>query len=281
MKPMMPNNPKKLGLIAGEGNMPVYIARKAVARGYDVFVLGLKGNAREADYKGCCQAFKSIRLGQLGAGIEFFKTHGVCQIVMAGRVQHTSIFTNLMPDKRGLAFLASLKSMQTKYILSRLIEECAREGFTFENSALFLEDFFPHKGVLSKRQPTQDEQKTIDYGFSIAKQIAALDIGLTCVVSQQAVIAVEGMEGTDRCIARAGELYKKAAEKESSVAVVKVARPNQDMRYDLPVIGRGTLKSVHKAGFPILAFEAGKTLVMDLDEVVAMADKLNICLVAV
>ena len=278
---MMQNNTKKLGLIAGEGNMPVYIARKATQRGYEVFVTGLKGNASAGDYKGICAAFRPFRLGQLGAGLQFFKENGVKTVVMAGRVQHTSIFMNLMPDKRGLAFLASLKSMQTKHILSRLIEEFAKEGIAFENSALFLEDFFPGKGVLSKRKPTEDEQKTIDYGLTVAKQIAAMDIGLTCVVSQQAVIAVEGMEGTDRCIARAGELYKKSAEKEVLVAVVKVARPNQDMRYDLPVIGRSTLKNVHKAGFSVLAFEAGKTLVMDLEEVVQLADKLNICLVAV
>ena len=274
------NNTKKLGLIAGEGKMPIYIARKAFERGYDVFVTGLKGNAREADYKGYCRAFKMFRLGQVGAGLQFFKDNGVTCVVMAGRVQHTSIFMNLMPDKRGIAFLASLKSMQTKHILSRLIEEFAKEGICFENSALFLDDFFPGKGVLSKRIPTPQEQKTIDYGMQIAKQIAALDIGLTCVVSQQAVIAVEGMEGTDRCIARAGELYKKSAEKDACVAVVKAARPNQDLRYDLPVIGKGTLKSIHKAGFSILAFEAGKTLVMDLEQVIELANKLNLCLVA-
>ncbi len=274
------SNPK-IGILAGEGNMPVYIARNARARGYDVYVLGLKGNARLADYKGLAAETGQIRLGQLGAGIAFFKERGVSDVVMAGRVQHTSIFTNLMPDKRGLAFLTSLKSMQTKQILSRLIEECAKDGVHFVNSALFLEDFFPQKGVLTKRRPTEQEQQTIDYGFHIAKEIAALDIGLTCVVSQQAVIAVEGMEGTDKCIARAAELYKKNAEKDSPVAVVKAARPNQDNRYDLPVIGKGTLKSLRKAGFSLLAFEAGKTLVMDLDEVIAMADKLNMCLVAV
>lgn len=277
----MTNNPPKIGILAGEGKMPIYIARKACEQGYAVFVLGLKGNAHQADYKGICQDFRMIRLGQLGAGIEFFKQHGVTQAVMAGRVQHTSIFTNLMPDKRGLAFLASLKSMQTKHILSRLLEECAKEDIHFQNSALFLEDFFPGKGVLSQRQPTPQEQQTIEYGMHIAKQIAALDIGLTCVVGEQAVIAVEGMEGTDRCIARAGELYKKSAQKDSIVAVAKAARPNQDFRYDLPVIGKGTLKSLKKAGFSILAFEANKTLVMDLDEVIEMANKLNICLVGV
>lgn len=276
------SNPK-IGILAGEGKMPIYIARKARARGYDVYVLCLIGNAKEVDYKNYAHAqnISAIRLGQLGAGIAFFKERGVHDVVMAGRVQHTSIFTNLMPDKRGLTFLASLKTMQTKQILSRLIEECAKDGIHFVNSALFLEDFFPQKGVLTRRVPTPAEQQTIDYGFRIAKEIATLDIGLTCVVSQQAVIAVEGMEGTDKCIARAGELYKKNAEKDAPVAVVKAARPNQDMRYDLPVIGLRTLKSVRKAGFSILAFEAGKTLVMDLDEVIELANKLNICLVAV
>ncbi len=275
------NLPKKIGLLAGEGKMPIYIARQATQRGHEVFVLGLKGNAHEKDYQGYCKAFKTIRIGQLTAAIEFYKQNGVTSVVMAGRVQHTSIFSNFIPDKRGAAFLATLKSMQPKYLLERIMGEFAKDGITFENSALFLDDFFPGKGVLSQRQPTPQEQTTIDYGMSIAKQIAALDIGLTCVVSQQTVIAVEGMEGTDNCIARAADLYKKAAEKESTVVVAKAARPNQDARYDLPVIGKGTLKSMHKAGFSVLAFEADKTLVMDLDEVIALADKYNICLVAV
>ena len=260
--------------------MPVYIARNAVARGYDVYVLGLRGNAKESDYP-MCKAFKLIRMGQMGAGIDFCKTNGVRDLVIAGRVQHTSIFSNIVPDVRGAKFLTTLKSMQTSHILLRLIEELQKEGLEIKNSALFLEDFFPKKGVLSVRKPTEAEQKTIDYGFSIAKEIARLDIGLTCVVGEQAVIAVEGMEGTDNCIARAGELYRRAAEKPASIAVVKVARPQQDNRFDLPVIGKGTLKSMRKAGFSVLAFEAEKTLVMDLEEVVALADEWNMCLCAI
>ena len=200
---------------------------------------------------------------------------------MAGRVQHTSIFSNLMPDLRGAKFLASLKNMQTKNILSRVMDEFKKDGIEFEHSALFLEDFMPQKGVLSARQPAAEEQQAAEFGYKIAKAIAALDIGLTCVVSQNAVIAVEGMEGTDRCILRAGELYRESAEKKSSVAVVKVARPNQDNRFDLPVIGKGTLESLHKAGFGLLAFEAGKTLVLDLEDVVALADKYKICLMGI
>ncbi|MBR2504983.1 MAG: LpxI family protein, partial [Elusimicrobiaceae bacterium] len=141
--------------------------------------------------------------------------------------------------------------------------------------------YMPKKGVLSKKQPSQEETQTVQYGYKIAKGIAALDIGLTCVVSQSAVIAVEGMEGTDNCILRAGELYKNAAEKSSSVAVVKVARPDQDHRFDLPVVGKGTIESVVKAGFKVLAFEAERTLVLDLQEVIALADKHHLCLMAI
>lgn len=271
----------KIGLIAGEGKMPVYIAQKATAKGYEVYVAGAKGNAKEDDYKNYAKVFQAFRLGQLGAGIRFFKEHGVTRVIMAGRVQHTSIFTNLMPDLRGAKFLASLKNMQTKNILSRVMDEFKKDGIEFEHSALFLEDFMPQKGVLSARKPTAEEQQAADFGYKVAKAIAALDIGLTCVVSQNAVIAVEGMEGTDRCILRAGDLYRESAEKKSAVAVVKVARPNQDNRFDLPVIGKGTLESLHKAGISVLAFEAEKTLVLDLEDVIALADKYKICLMAV
>ena len=135
---------------------------------------------------------------------------------------------------------------------------------------------------MQKRFGFSDEEKqVIDFGFKTAKQLAGMDIGLTCVVSQNAVIAVEGMEGTDRCILRAGELVREGAEKKSTVVVVKVARPNQDQRYDLPVLGKGTVETLVKSGISVLAFEAEKTLVLDLEEVVALADKNNLCIVAV
>lgn len=271
----------KIGIIAGEGKMPVYIAQKAMEKGYEVFVAGAKGNAKEEDFASCATVFQPLRLGQLGAAISFFKSYGVTQVLMAGRVQHTSIFSNLMPDLRGAKFLASLKNMQTKNLLSRVMDEFKKDGIEFTSSALFLEDFMPAKGVLSKRKPTEEEQKVVDFGYQTAKQIAAMDIGLTCVVSQNAVIAVEGMEGTDRCILRAGDLYREGAEKHSTVAVVKVARPNQDLRYDLPVLGKGTVETVVRAGFSVLAFEAEKTLVLDLEEVIKLADKHGLCLLAV
>jgi len=235
----------------------------------------------EEDFRGVAAVYKEMRLGQMGAAMKFFKEHQVSQVVMAGRVQHSSIFKNLMPDLRGAKFLASLKSMQTSYLLSKVIEEFKKEGLEFVNSALYLEHFMPKKGILSQRKPTQEEQNTIAYGYKIAKGIADLDIGLTCVVSQSAVIAVEGMEGTDNCIRRAGELYQNSKEKDSSVAVVKVARSGQDIRFDLPVVGKGTVETVVQAGFHVLAFEAEKTLVLDLEEVIALADKHHLCLMAI
>lgn len=271
----------KIGLIAGEGKMPVYIAQKAKASGYEVFVAGAKGNARAEDYQTCADVFLPLRLGQLGTCIQFFKKHGVTKVVMAGRVQHTSIFSNIVPDLRGAKFLATLKNMQTNYLLSRVMDEFKKDGIEFASSALFLEHFLPPAGVLTRRKPTDEEKQVIEFGFKTAKQIAGLDIGLTCVVSQNAVIAVEGMEGTDRCILRAGELVREGAEKKSTVAVVKVARPNQDTRYDLPVLGKGTIETLVKSGIEVLAFEAEKTLVLDLEEVVAAADKHHLCLLAI
>lgn len=270
-----------LGIIAGEGKMPIYIARQAAQKGVRVVVAALKGNAREDDFQGIAAVSCTMRMGQMGAGMKFFKQHHVTRVLMAGRVQHTSIFKNLMPDLRGAKFLASLKSMQTKHILSRVIEEFQKEGMEFVSSALYLEHFMPPKGTLTKRVPTEEENQAIAFGFKTAKAIAAMDIGLTCVVSQSAVIAVEGMEGTDACIRRAGELYRQSAEKKNAVAVVKVARPNQDDRFDLPVIGKGTIQALQDSGIKVLAFEAEKTLVLDLEEVVQTADKNGICLTAV
>ncbi|MBR3604076.1 MAG: UDP-2,3-diacylglucosamine diphosphatase LpxI [Elusimicrobiaceae bacterium] len=275
----MKNN--KLGIIAGEGKMPVYIAREATEKGVEVFVLAIKANAREADFQGAATVFKEMRIGQLGAAIKFFQENQVTQIIMAGRVQHSTIFKNLMPDLRGAKFLASLKSMQTSYLLSKIMDEFKKEGLEFINSAQYLQHYMPKKGLLSHRKPSQEELQTVEYGYKIAKGIADLDIGLTCVVSQSAVIAVEGMEGTDNCIRRAGELYKNSAEKSSSVAVVKVARSAQDNRFDLPVVGKGTIESVVQAGFKVLAFEAEKTLVLDLEEVVALANQHHLCLMAI
>ena len=272
----------KLGIIAGEGKFPVLIAKEAKEKGVLVYVLGVKGNTDMAAFEGLAEKSVVLKLGQLGHAIDFLKENGVSLAVMAGRVQHTNIF-NVMPDLRAAKILAKAKDMRPKTILSAAIDEFKKEGIEFASSALFLEKFLPQKGVLTKRAPTKDEQESIDLGFKISKTLAALDVGLTSVVCDRAAIAVEGMEGTDNCIKRAGEIYRTSANanKKCAIVVVKVARPQQDNRYDLPVIGKGTIKSMVEAGAKALALEAGKTLVLDLEEVIDLANKNNITIVAI
>ncbi|MDR1684044.1 MAG: UDP-2,3-diacylglucosamine diphosphatase LpxI [Elusimicrobiota bacterium] len=278
---MTSNNIKKLGIIAGEGKFPVLVAKEAASKGLEVYVLGIKNNTNLKDFEGCAKKTQLLKLGQLGAAVKFFKENGVAAAVMAGRVEHVNIFS-VMPDLRAAKLLAGLKDMRAKSILAAAIEDFKKEGIEFASSALFLDSAKPQKGTLTKRAPTQDESQSIELGFKVSKALAGLDVGLTSVVCDRAVVAVEGMEGTDNCIKRAGKLYKECAQnKGAALVVVKVARPGQDHRYDLPVVGKGTIKNMLEAGAKALAVEAGHTLVLDMDEVIAMADKSGITIVAV
>jgi DUF1009 family protein len=276
----MTNN--KLGIIAGEGKFPVLIAREAKAKGIEVYVLGVKGNTDMQAFDGLAERSIILKLGQLGKAIDFLKENGVRRAVMAGRVQHVSIFS-VMPDLRAAKTLARAKDMRPKTILSAAIEEFKKEGIEFASSALFLERFLPRKGVLTKRAPAAEEEKSIELGFKISKTLAALDVGLTSVICDRAAVAVEGMEGTDNCIKRAGALCRgpQNSSKKASIVVVKVARPGQDDRYDLPVIGTGTIKAMIEAGARALAVEAGKTLMLDLEEVIKLADENDITITAI
>ncbi|MDR0646403.1 MAG: UDP-2,3-diacylglucosamine diphosphatase LpxI [Elusimicrobiota bacterium] len=277
----MNNNRQKLGIIAGEGKFPLLIAKEAKAKGFLVYVLGVKGNADIEVFKDYAEKTVLLKLGQLGHAIDFLKENGITTAVMAGRVQHVSIFS-VMPDLRAAKTLAKAKDMRPKTILSAAINEFKKEGIEFTSSAIFLERFIPAKGALTKRAPTQDERQSINLGYKISKTLAGLDVGLTSVICDRAAIAVEGMEGTDNCIKRAGELYKNsAANKKAAIVVVKVARPNQDDRYDLPVIGKGTIRVMIEAGAKALAIEADKTLVLDIEEVIDLANKNDIAITAI
>jgi DUF1009 family protein len=265
----------KLGIIAGEGKFPLLIAKEAAAKGVEVFVLGVKNNTDITSFKDYAKKITVLKLGQLGAAINFLKENGVEQAVMAGRVQHVSIFS-IMPDLRAAKTLAKVRDMRAKTILSAAINEFKKEGIEFLSSSLFLENCIPQKGILTKRKPTEEEQQNIDLGYKVSKTLAELDVGLTSVLADRAVIAVEGMEGTDNCIRRAGELSDAAGNKKSSLVVVKVARPKQDDRYDLPVIGKGTIRTMIEAGAKVISVEAGKTIILDIEEVVRLANKNNI-----
>ncbi|MDR0953234.1 MAG: UDP-2,3-diacylglucosamine diphosphatase LpxI [Elusimicrobiota bacterium] len=272
----------KLGIIAGEGKFPVLIAKGAKAKGWEVFVLGIKNNTDIEAITPYADKIIILKLGQLSSALKFLKENGVTKAVMAGRVEHINIFT-IMPDLRAAKVLASMRDMRAQSILDAVLAEFKKEGVEFAPSSLFLEDCVPqNKDVLSSRQPTEEEKQNIELGLKISKTLAGLDVGLTSVICDKAVLAVEAMEGTDNCIKRGGEIYKASLSiKKSPIVIVKVARPKQDDRYDLPVIGKGTIRSMVEAGAQVLAFEAGKTVVLDLEEVVKLANKNNICLLAI
>lgn len=274
-------NKEKLGIIAGEGKFPINIAKEANQKGVEVYVICAKNNAYEKDFAPYAKKTTTIKLGQMSSAIKFFKENGVSKAVMAGRVQHVNIFS-VMPDLRTAKVLAKIKDMRAETILGAAVAEFKKEGIAFISSSSFMEKCLAQKGVLTKRAPSQEENGSIELGLKISKTMAGLDVGLTCVLCDRAVLALEAMEGTDNCIKRAGEIYASAPiGKGGSIVVVKVARPKQDDRYDLPVIGKGTIRAMKEAKAQVLAIEAQKTIILDIEEVIALADKYNICITAI
>ena len=243
-----------LGIIAGEGKFPILIAKGAVKKDWQVVVACVRGNAKEEDYKDYSQNITTLNIGQLSKCIEFFKQKNVTHAIMAGRVKHINIFT-VIPDLRAAKVLASLRDKRAESILTAAINEFKKDGIEFMSSSSFLENCTIEEGILTERKPSQEELDSINIGLKVAKTLASLDVGLTVVLSDKAVIALEGMEGTDLCIKRGGDIYKTAQtlNKKSSLVVVKVARPKQDDRFDLPVIGKGTIKAMIEANAKVLA----------------------------
>jgi DUF1009 family protein len=255
----------KLGLIAGGGSFPVLIAKEAGKMGYEIYTAGLK-NAASLELKEISKETVFLRLGQLSACIKFFKSRNVTKAVMAGLMKHSSVF-DLVPDLRTAKLLASIKDRRAETIFKTAVNEFAKEGIEFIDTVKFLENHLAKPGVLTKAKPDKNTSKDIGLGWRAAKTLADSDIGLTVIVSQGAIVAVEAMEGTDACIKRAGQICK-----DRPLTVVKVARTKQDLRFDLPVIGKTTIDSMVKAGAKVLAVEAGKTLVLDKRELIESAD---------
>ena len=271
---------KTLGIIAGEGKYPVLTAQGAAEEGWTVVVACVKGNAEEKDFKPYSKTITTLKIGQLSKCIEFFKQNGVTHVIMAGRVKHINIFS-LIPDMRMAKVLATLRDKRAESLLNAAISEFKKDGIEFLSSFSFLKNCTVKAGILTARIPNEEEKLNIDLGLKVAHTLADLDVGLTVVLSDKAVLAVEGMEGTDECIKRGGEIYKSAKSKEKyPLIIVKVARPKQDDRFDLPVVGKGTIKTMVKAGADILAVEAGKTIILDVEEVISLADKNNISIIA-
>lgn len=274
----------KLGILAGIGKYPVMFAKQAKANGCQVYAVNLNGLALPelAQY---CDAVETIKLGKVGAVLNFFNKHGVKKIALSGMVRHSSVFT-LIPDLRAAKVLAGLPDFRANTILAAVINEVHKEGMEVISSASFLQDNLVKNTVMTKRKPAKEEVANIKLGWKVCRALSGADVGLASVIADKIVIAVEAFEGTDLCIRRAGDLYKDAMKSQDKrkfsdkgLTVVKTARPNQDMRFDLPVIGKGTISSMLYAGAAALAVEAEKTLIIDKEEVIKMADDNKISII--
>ena len=267
----------RLGLIAGNGRFPFLVLDAARAQGHDVTIIAAKEEAFPELNEAAARHESSIHwvsLGQLGTCIKLLKHDGVTHAVMAGQVKHTKIFSGgIVPDMLFLSVLKHLASKNTDGLIGAVANVLRDRGIELMDSTALLQPLLAAPGGLTRRRPTDDEQKDFEFGYRMADAIAALDIGQAIAVKQQAVVAVEAMEGTDEVIARAGRLAG------PGVSVVKVAKPKQDMRFDVPVIGIATIKAMQEAGASALSIDAGRTLVLDGDAVIDAANDANIVIV--
>ncbi len=286
----MTTPPGKLGLIAGNGRFPFLLLEAARAHGLEVVVAAIK---EETDSEIEARAAKDsqirvhwLSLGELSRLIETFHKEGVTRAVMAGQVRHKQIFSSIRPDWRLAKLLMSLRTRSTDMLLGAVARVLADEGIELISSTAYLEPLLAKAGVLTKRQPTEDERKDIAYGRTVAHAVATYDLGQTVVIAAQACVAVEAMEGTDATITRAGTLMQTARDQgedgllSQALTVVKVAKPNQDMRFDVPVIGVRTIETMRAARATCLCVEAQRTLLFDPAAIIAAADEAGIALVA-
>ena len=291
----------KLGLIAGNGRFPFLLLEAARAEGLEVVVAAIKEETDpEIDRRAEADAGVTVHwlsLGELSRLIETFQKAGVAKAVMAGQVKHKQIFSSIRPDWRLAKLLLNLRTRSTDALLGAIAKVLADEGIELISSTAFLEPLLAEEGALTSRAPDEEECRNIEYGLSVARALAAFDIGQTVVVAAQACVAVEAMEGTDATIERAGRLIRSlddsragdaAAEPAATdpsllsrrLTVVKVAKPNQDLRFDVPVIGISTVDTMIRAGASCLSIEAGRTLLFDRDALLKRANDAGITIVA-
>jgi UDP-2,3-diacylglucosamine hydrolase len=273
----------KLGLIAGNGKFPFLILDAARAQGFEVVVAAIKEETFPEIASSGAASVHWLSLGELSKLIETFKREGVHRAIMAGQVKHKQIFSSIKPDWRLAKLLLSLRTRNTDALLGAVAKVLGDEGITLENSTSFLEPLLAKPGVFTERPPTEEERRNVNYGRAVARHVAQYDIGQTVVVAEAACVAVEAMEGTDATIERAGQLMQSlegaASTLSRSLTVVKIAKPNQDMRFDVPVIGIGTIEAMKKARATCLAIDAGKCLLLDGDGVRHAANEANITIV--
>jgi hypothetical protein len=273
-----------IGLIAGNGKFPFLVLDAARAAGYEVVVAAIKEETfAEIESHGAASVHW-LSLGELSKLIETFHRAGVTRAVMAGQVKHKQIFSAIRPDWRLAKLLLSLTTRNTDSLLGAVAKVLADEGITLESSTWLLEPLLVKSGVLTRRAPSEPERKNIDYGRAVARQLAQHDIGQTVVIAESACVAVEAMEGTDAAIERAGRimgsLHGDASTLSRALTVVKIAKPNQDMRFDVPVIGVKTIEVMQASAATCLALDAGKCLLLDGEKVLDAADASGIAIVA-
>jgi DUF1009 family protein len=262
----------KFGLIAGNGQFPFLVVEGARKSGASLAVAAIK---EETDKRidEVADTVVWVGIGQLGRMITFFKNEGVTKAIMAGQVKHIQLFSGSLPDIRMLKMLWNLPKRNTDALIGGVADELAKEGIELIDSTYFVKDNLAVSGVLTKRAPNDVELGNIEYGLHIASEIARLDLGQTIVIRAKACVAIEAMEGTDATVRRAGEIAN------GKLTVVKVAKPDQDMRFDVPVVGVPTIETRIAAGATCLSVAAGKTLIFDRDEMLALADTSGICIV--
>lgn len=267
----------RLGLIAGNGRFP-FLALEAMKRlGHVVTVVAIREETSPALAAAAASeppaALHWVSLGELGRCIATLKEAGVTQALMAGQVQHRRLFTGVMPDRVLLGVLRRLATRNTDALISGVADVLREHGIELVDSTAFLEPLLARPGCLTARQPTDDERADLDFGYRMADAVAALDIGQTVAVKERAVVAIEAMEGTDAVIARAGRLAG------PGVSVIKVAKPNQDMRFDVPVVGLPTVDALRSAGARVLSIDAGRTLVLDGERLLEASEEAGITVV--
>ena len=268
---------RTLGLIAGMGNLPVAVATEAKKMGYHVVAIALQPPADES-LKPVADDFHKIRLGSFGGLLSLLKELSITEAVMVGKVPKSLFYENkinIIPDLKAVKLLFSLKDRSDDAIMKAVVKELEKKGIRIHETTTFTKNLLAPDGVLTRKKPTKDDLKDIEFGWGIAKKMGRLDIGQTVVVKDMAVMAVEAIEGTDEAIKRGGELAQKDA------VVIKVSKPQQDMRFDVPAVGTDTLLAMQKAGAKVLALEASKCIIVDTDIFIEEADKAGIVVVGV
>jgi DUF1009 family protein len=271
-----------IGLLAGSGRFPILFARAARQQGLRIACVGIQYEASD-ELRSICDSFQTVGVAKMGRMIRAFHRHGVHQVVMAGKVTKSVIYTpwrvlHLCPDLRTLQwwYRRDRADNRDDSLLLSVIAEFERDGIRFASALEYCPELLVKTGTLTRRTPSPKEQRDIEFGWSMAKEMGRLDVGQSVAVKEAATLAVEAIEGTDRCIERAGQLCRAGG-----WTLVKVAKPQQDMRFDVPTIGVTTIENLHKAGGKVLAIEADRTILLDQPEVIALADRYGLSIVAV